>query len=61
MLPLDYFAGVPELDLYKMYYLDGKKQKELAEFYGISQAGVSRALQKSCLKMRYAGRERGIR
>ena len=24
MLPLDYFAGVPELDLYKMYYLDGK-------------------------------------
>ena len=29
MLPLDYFAGVPELDLHKLYYLDGKRFRTL--------------------------------
>lgn len=50
-----------DLDIFFMYYNEGKTQKEIAEKYGITQVQVSRILKNVIRKAEKFGKECGLR
>lgn len=42
-----------EQDLIEMYYRRGKKQKEIAEFFGVTQGGVSHRLSRAIKRLKF--------
>jgi predicted XRE-type DNA-binding protein len=42
-----------EIDLIDMYYREEKKQKEIAEFFGVTQGAISHRLSRACKRLEF--------
>jgi predicted transcriptional regulator len=42
-----------EIDLIEMYYRNLKKQKEIAEFFGVTQGAISHRLSRACKRLEF--------
>lgn len=42
-----------EIDLIEMYYHSDKKQKEIAEFFGVTQGAISHRLSRACKRLKF--------
>jgi len=42
-----------EIDLIEMYYRNGKKQKEIADYFDVTQGAVSHRLSRACKRLKF--------
>lgn len=42
-----------EVDLIDMYYTSKKKQKEIAQFFGVTQGAISHRLSRACKRLKF--------
>jgi len=42
-----------EIDLIEMYYTSDKKQKEIAEYFSVTQGAISHRLSRACKRLRF--------